>query len=121
MITTALIVYRIHSASQPNIVKYLRTSYRRIIDLLVQSAAAYSVVALIYAISSITPGSATFPSTEHQIPNVYLHAFTYEVFMITAVRSFYFLTRQGLTLTVTFRDWRLQLWLRESLLSLAGR
>lgn len=90
MITTALIVYRIHSVSQPNLVKYPRSSYRRITDLLVQSAAAYSLVALIYAISSIIPGSAAFPSTEHQIPNVYLHAFTYEIFMIAAVRGFYF-------------------------------
>ncbi|KJA17888.1 hypothetical protein HYPSUDRAFT_1000374 [Hypholoma sublateritium FD-334 SS-4] len=84
LITTALIVYRIHSVSQPNLVKYPRNSYGRIIDLLVQSAAAYSLVALIYAVSSVIPGAATFPGTEHQIPNVYLHAFTYEIFMIAA-------------------------------------
>lgn len=85
LVTTVLIVYRIHSVSQPDILKSRRTSYKKIIDLLIQSAAAYSLVAFIYAISSIIPAASTFPSTVGEIPNVYLHAFMYQIFMITAV------------------------------------
>lgn len=61
LVTTLLIVYRINSATKEGISgrSGSRTTFMHIVDIIVQSAAAYSLVALLYAISGVIPIAST--------------------------------------------------------------
>ncbi|KAF8886673.1 hypothetical protein CPB84DRAFT_1850022 [Gymnopilus junonius] len=53
--TTILISYRINSFAKRNPFRNSRSRFKRIVEILVQSAAAYSLVIIAYAIASIIP------------------------------------------------------------------
>ncbi|KAF8886672.1 hypothetical protein CPB84DRAFT_1537540 [Gymnopilus junonius] len=53
--TTVLISYRINSFAKRNPFPESRSRFKRIVEILVQSAAAYSIVIIVYAITTIIP------------------------------------------------------------------
>lgn len=55
LMTTVLIAYRIHSISRRHVLKGTRPRLNHIFDILVQSAAAYSVATLPFAIVAVIP------------------------------------------------------------------
>ncbi|KJA17418.1 hypothetical protein HYPSUDRAFT_218932 [Hypholoma sublateritium FD-334 SS-4] len=85
MITTSLIVYRIYNVARyNNLPNRTKTTFKGIVDFIVQSSAVYSVVLLLYAISwTITESSSAAPTIQ-QIPQNYLLRFTEQVSFIFA-------------------------------------
>ncbi|KJA18999.1 hypothetical protein HYPSUDRAFT_1096887 [Hypholoma sublateritium FD-334 SS-4] len=58
LLTTLLIVYRIHSTMRQNGLHRSRNPFQHILELLVQSAAPYAVVCLLFAIEGVVPENA---------------------------------------------------------------
>lgn len=87
LITTVLILYRIITVTrQTNLPRRTQNTYNGIVDMIVQSSAAYSVILLIWAISwAITPAS-TISGSLSQIPFDYLSKFIEEICLLVAVR-----------------------------------
>lgn len=63
MITTLLIAYRIHSIAKENVPKLSRRRLNHVLEMLVQSSAAYSLAALAYAILIAVPFGSANPLT----------------------------------------------------------
>ena len=79
LVTTLLIAYRIYLVSSQDGVKYSR-SFKNIIELIVQSAAAYAVVSLLYAIEIALP-------FKNNLTKIFpLESYTDVIFSFTAVR-----------------------------------
>ncbi|KDR68633.1 hypothetical protein GALMADRAFT_1038219 [Galerina marginata CBS 339.88] len=55
LVTTVLIAYRIYSVAHQNGQDFFKKSFKNILDLLVQSAAAYSILSILYAVCGVTP------------------------------------------------------------------
>ena len=87
LITTLLILYRIIAMTRrTNLPRQMRNTYKDIIDMIIQSAALYCVVLLIWAVSwAITPAS-TLSGSVRQIPFDYLSKIIEEVCFLVAVR-----------------------------------
>lgn len=73
-VTTILIAYRIHSVSKQDVLQGSRTRFNHILEILVQSAAVYSLVALAYAIVGFIPFTANNFSVRNAL-NEYLGPF----------------------------------------------
>lgn len=66
MSSTILIAYRIYSVSRHSVLKETNKRFNGVVELLIQSAAAYSLVSLLYAVEFVVPLTAsnlgtTFP------------------------------------------------------------
>ena len=87
MITTSLIVYRIYTISRHNnFPSRTQTTFKGIVDLIVQSSAVYSMILLLYAISwTITESSSATPTVLQHLPQNYLLRFTEQLSFIFAV------------------------------------
>ncbi len=88
LITTLLILYRIIVMTRrTNLPRQTRNTYKDIVDMIIQSAALYCIVLLIWAISwAITPAS-TLSGSVRQIPFYYLSKIIEEVCFLVAVSS----------------------------------
>lgn len=78
LLTTLLIAYRIHSVSKQDVVQRARKPFAHILQLLIQSAAAYSFAALFTAIVQVIPLTPTSQWTVLNVNNYssFLFAFT---------------------------------------------
>ena len=87
LFTTSLILYRIIAVTRrANLPKRTQNTYQKVVDVMVQSSALYSVVLLVWAISwAITPAS-TLSGSLRQIPLGYLSEFIGEICFIVGVR-----------------------------------
>ena len=81
LLTTLLIVYRIHSVVSQNAMHRTHSPFQNILDLVVQSAALYAVVCLLYAIEGALPQSLGNGRTVYS-----LQYYTGAVFSIVSVR-----------------------------------
>ena len=86
LFTTSLILYRIIAVTRrANLPKRTQNTYQKVVDVMVQSSALYSVVLLVWAISwAITPAS-TLSGSLRQIPLGYLSEFIGEICFIVGV------------------------------------
>ena len=57
LLTTLLIVYRIHSVMRNDGLRRTRSSFQDVLDLIVQSATPYAVACLMNAIVGAVPGN----------------------------------------------------------------
>lgn len=80
---TFLIGYRIHTTSQTNIFRSKR-AYNRIVATIIESSAAYSLMLLLYAMTSVIPPFYTISSPLTEV-GYYLAV----LLLMTAVRSIY--------------------------------
>lgn len=80
LLTTLLIVYRIHSVVRKNGMHRAQSPLQNVLELLVQSAAPYAVVCLLYAIEGALPQSLWNGWTVYT-----MQYYTGAVFSITAV------------------------------------
>ena len=88
LLTTILIAYRIHSVAKNNDMGPAKRNktFSNIGDLIVQSAAAYAFMSLIYAIAVVIPTS----SDDVYLTRIYpLVGYVSLIFSFTAVRPFY--------------------------------
>ena len=58
-LTASLIAYRIYSLSRNDPLGRAKKTFGKIVDVLIQSAAAYAVISLWYAIETVVPETAT--------------------------------------------------------------
>ncbi len=58
-LTASLIAYRIYSLSGKDPLNRARKTFGKVIDVLIQSAAAYAIISLWYAIETVVPETAT--------------------------------------------------------------
>ncbi len=83
-LTASLIAYRIYSLSGKDPLNRARKTFGKVIDVLIQSAAAYAIISLWYAIETVVPETAT---------NVWILIATddylFYIFPIVAVRRSY--------------------------------
>ena len=88
LFTTSLILYRIIAVTRrANLPKRTQNTYQKVVDVMVQSSALYSVVLLVWAISwAITPASSTLSGSLRQIPSDYVSEFIGEICFLVAVR-----------------------------------
>lgn len=59
LLTTVLIAFRIYSASRNSALTSARTPYKKVIDIIVQSALLYSLASLALAITIVIPWTAS--------------------------------------------------------------
>ena len=81
--TTILIAYRIYSLSRSDPLNRAKKTFNKLVDVLIQSAAAYAIISVWYAIEGVIPQTST---------NVFILSATadylFYIFPIVAVRYF---------------------------------
>ena len=80
LLTTSLIAYRIYSVSQESKAHLQRRPFVAILDAFVQSAAAYTLVSLLFAIEGVVPFTRSTGATLFN-----LQGYTFPLFSTTAV------------------------------------
>ena len=56
-ITASLIAYRIYSLSRSDPLNRAKKTFNKLVDVLIQSAAAYAIISLFYAVETVVPQS----------------------------------------------------------------
>lgn len=85
LITTLLISYRIHSFFKEDLSNGFRSRFKHVVEILIQSAAAYSVVTIAFAVVSIIP-------TETSVPVLDARSYTSSLYFFTAVRLYHLIS-----------------------------
>ena len=82
-LTASLIAYRIYSLSRSDPLNRAKKTFNKLVDVLIQSAAAYAIISVWYAIEGVIPQTST---------NVFILSATadylFYIFPIVAVRYF---------------------------------
>lgn len=75
ILTTCLIAYRIHSVSRNSVARRRRWQFSYILDILIQSSAAYSAVSILEAVTTIIAEQLSVSLFEEEVPNRYASPF----------------------------------------------
>lgn len=83
LLTTLLIVYHIYTVSSRSVARNSRRSFKNVLDILVQSAAAYAAISLLYAVITVRE-TDTQPQLPYFVPASYISS----LFIAIAVRIY---------------------------------